>query len=221
MTPPSPIAICLLGKKPNTAASPNVPARRPRCSAPIASHASSTTAAPCRRADSSSGPIAAGRPNTCTGSNALTRRTPAAPNLGSQRRAAARPEASCSTTSAARTASMFSDSGSMSTKTGTARWYRMTFADATNEYGVVTTRSCAVTPAAIIVRWSPAVPLDTATACRAPRYAAHSRSNSSIIGPQLRARERRTSLTSATSDGPMSESAMRIGPGGVGYRVLM
>jgi hypothetical protein len=74
---------------------------------------------------------------------------------------------------------MFPVTGSTSTNTGIARSYRMQFADATNEKGVVITRSPASTPAAITARCRPAVPLDTPMPRRAPAKRATRRSNSS------------------------------------------
>ena len=70
--------------------------------------------------------------------------------------------------SASRCGSMVSAFGSMSTKTGRARTYMIAFADATKLNGVVRTRSYSPTPAASMQRCSPAVPLLTPAACRAP-----------------------------------------------------
>ena len=53
---------------------------------------------------------------------------------------------------------MFPVAASTSTKIGTARSYRMLFAEATNENGEVITKSPSVTPAAMRARWSAAVP---------------------------------------------------------------
>ena len=70
--------------------------------------------------------------------------------------------------SARRWGSMVSARGSTSTKTGRARTYMAAFAEATKLKGVVMTRSYSPTPAASMQRCSPAVPLLTPAACRAP-----------------------------------------------------
>ena len=54
--------------------------------------------------------------------------------------------------------------GSMSTKTGCARSYRIALADATKENGEVMTSSPSATPTARSARCSAAVPEDTAEA---------------------------------------------------------
>ena len=58
--------------------------------------------------------------------------------------------------------------GSTSTKTGRARTYITELAEATKLKGLVMTRSYSPTPAASMQRWSPAVPLLTPAAWRAP-----------------------------------------------------
>src|SRR5262245_838367 len=87
----------------------------------------------------------------------------------------------------------FSVLGSMSANTGVAPSYTAQFADATKEYGDVTTSSPGPTPAAMQSRWSPAVPLETAAAYGAPTTSANATSKRSMVGPSERRPERRTS----------------------------
>src|SRR5207247_7063659 len=86
----------------------------------------------------------------------------------------------------------------------------MQLAEATKLKGVVSTRSPSPTPAASMQRWSPAVPLLTPTACRAPTRAARLRSKRSSCGPMLRMGVRRTFCTAARSASVTSGSHMGI-----------
>jgi hypothetical protein len=61
--------------------------------------------------------------------------------------------------------------------------YSAQFALATNENGVVITSSPSLIPAATIAQCSPAVPDDTAIACRRSVSLAHMFSNSTTFGP--------------------------------------
>src|SRR4029450_5657592 len=93
----------------------------------------------------------------------------------------------------------FSVLGSMSAKTGGGPSYTAQFAEATNEYGDVTTSSPGPTPAVMQRRWRPAVPLETAAAYGAPTASANAPSNRSIVGPSESRPERSTSTTSSSS----------------------
>ena len=123
-------------------------------------------------------PISHGRPNTWTGRTARVREVTAAGIAFTSR---------------------LSVSSSMSTKTGRAPSYRMTFALATNENGVVITSSPRARSSARTQRWRPAVPFATATACLTPIQRARRSSNSGTRGPRERVGVRSTFATASRS----------------------
>src|SRR3954452_10403740 len=108
---------------------------------------------------------------------------------------------------AAASGSRLSVRASMSANTGRARSYSIALAEATNENGDVITSSPSETPTARRARCRPAVPDETAEACRAPRRSAKAASNAGTCGPRESWPERSTPSTAASSSGPMTGRA--------------
>ena len=169
--------------------------------APIAWAASSTIFRLCRRAMARMRSISHGCPAKCTGSIALTR--------------LCRP---LSSASSMRAGLMLKVPGSTSTKTGFAPRYPRTSAVAVKVNGVVITSSPGPMPSAHSARCSAPVQCETASACFAPTYCANSVSKRLALGPVVIHPERRDSITSCSSSGPIEgrkKGTSRI------YRVVM
>src|SRR5207247_6393120 len=98
---------------------------------------------------------------------------------------------------------MFSVSGSTSASTGRAPTCSITFTEATNVIGVVTTWSPGPMPAVTRAVWRAAVQELSARAPGAPRAAANSVSNRLVFGPVVIQFERSVSTTSSISSAPM------------------
>src|SRR5205085_5931978 len=108
------------------------------------------------------------------------------------------------TASATRAGSTFRSESRTSAKTGFAPAWTITFAVAGQVIGLVITSSPGPTPSASSARWSAAVPDESATTCRAPRYAAKRSSSSAVRGPVVSQPERSVSATASTSSSPIA-----------------
>src|SRR5438552_2623565 len=108
------------------------------------------------------------------------------------------------TSSATRSGSRFKSLSRTSAKTGVAPAWTITFAVAGHVIGLVITSSPGPTPRARSERWSAAVPEDTASTCRAPRYSRNRSSSSAVRGPVVSQPERRVSATAAISSSPIA-----------------
>ena len=89
--------------------------------------------------------------------------------------------------------------GSISAKTGLPPQYAAQFALARKVMGEVITSSPGPTPKAAMSRCSAAVPLQQATACRAPTRSPRRASNSAVRGPCVRNADVSASTTASTS----------------------
>ena len=95
--------------------------------------------------------------------------------------------------------SRFRVSESMSTRPTSAPTYLAQFALAMNVRGDVTTRSPGPSPATDVHACKPAVPLENATAWRAPTRSAIARSKASMVGPWVSQSPPSTSVTASMS----------------------
>ena len=97
---------------------------------------------------------------------------------------------SVSAASTARGSNQGSVTLTTSANTGVAPVYAMALTVATKVIDGTTTSSPGPSPAVAQIRCRAAVPLATASACRAPTYAANSRSSAAVCGPMLSQPER-------------------------------